>query len=177
MNRDDTIDLLTAVAARDQRTVGESDIAAWSNDLDDVTLPEALDATTAFNRSETAQRRRIVAADVVQWVAWSRRQVVEVEHREAELGRARAKALASWGAEPVRALPVGGIVGSDPTGGREESPALRELWNETLPAHCPPKPKGCGAQPGQRCLNPFTGLATKIPHPARMRAAEVSPTE
>jgi len=174
VNTDDTFDLLMKIAAYDQRTIGDGDVLAWQEALGDVVLGEALEAVTAFERSETAQRRRIIPADVVQWVAWSRRQVVEERHTEAELERSRAKALASWGAEPARALPPGGIVGSDPTGGRNESALLRALWDETLPAPCPPKPKGCGSEPGQRCLNPYTGLTTKIPHPARMRDAAAS---
>jgi hypothetical protein len=176
MNIDHAMELLIEIATRDQRTIGRTDAEAWANDLSDVTLDEALEAATAFHRSEAARERRIKAADIVVWVRWSRRQVVEQEHRENELERARVAKMAAWGEpqEPARALPVGGIVGSDPTGGRGESASLRELWEETLPAHCPPKPKGCGSLPGQRCLNPHTGLATKIPHPARMRAAQVS---
>jgi len=165
MNRDDTIDLLTAVAARDQRTVGHGDVVAWSVDLAEVSLVEALDAVTAFHQSARAVERRVQAADIVQWVKWSRRQVVEREHTQAELERAR---------EPRQALPPGGaLVGSDHSGGRGESASLAELWAEVLPVDCQQKPKGCGQPAGQRCVNPHTLTWTKIPHPIRLLDAGI----
>jgi hypothetical protein len=165
MNRDDTIDLLTAVAARDQRTVGQGDVAAWSVDLADVTLVEALDAVSAFHQSERALERRVQAADIVQWAKWSRRKAVERDHTARELGRVR---------EPQRALPPGGaLVGSDPTAGRGESASLRELWDEVMPFDCQQKPKGCGQPAGQRCINPHTLTWTKIPHPIRLLDAGI----
>lgn len=88
MNQEHALDLLMAISTRDQRTIGETDAAAWANDLADVALPEALDAVTAFNQSEVAQTRRIVAADIVGWVKWRRRQLVEAEHAAVEVGRA-----------------------------------------------------------------------------------------
>jgi hypothetical protein len=168
VNRDDTIDLLTAIAARDQRTVGQADVMAWANDLADVTLSDALDATTAFNQSEAALHRRIVAADIVQWVRHRNRGRVEQEHTSYELARARAGRERALGS--MRALPAGGVTGV--WDGRPESASLRELWGEVLPVGCPPRPKGCSALAGERCTNPHTGAPTKIPHPGRMKAAE-----
>ncbi|MDQ0377922.1 hypothetical protein [Amycolatopsis thermophila] len=162
MNRNDTIDLLTAIAARDQRTVGEGDIAAWATDLDDVTLAEALDAVTAFNRSEMATRRRIVAADIVTWVRQRRHDQVERDHAAS----LKADAQAAY-----REITAGGL---DPHGGRRNSPALEELHAEAMTVACPAKPLGCGQPAGERCVRKLaTGevVATKIPHTARWKQA------
>lgn len=175
MNRDDTIDLLTAIATRDLRTVGESDIAAWGHDLSDVTLDESLDAVTEFFRSEDATRRRILAADVVRWVALKRRKQTEWEHADRELTHtytARTELYGSPGRqrEPLRALPPGGLSGVDPSGGRRgESAALRELWESALLVPCA-YPR-CNAQVGARCLNPIHSVTTKIPHNCRTKAS------
>lgn len=92
MNTEHAFDLLMAISTRDQRTIGETDAAAWANDLVDVTLDEALEAVTAFHQSEVAQRRRIVAADIVQWVRARRRQLVEQQHAADVVGEARGGA-------------------------------------------------------------------------------------
>lgn len=171
MNRDDTIDLLTAIATRDQRTVGESDIASWGHDLDDVTLQEGLEAVTSFHRSEAATQRRIVAADIMRWTALKRRNQVEWEHVDRELTESRQIKAELYGPEPRRALPPGGLTGTDPSGGRRgESPSLRELWAEVLVVPCPEL--RCARPAGERCVNRHNGSTTKIPHPRRMKAAE-----
>lgn len=173
MNRDDTIDLLTAIATRDQRTVGESDIAAWGHDLVDVTLDEGLEAVTAFFRSEDATRRRIVAADIVRWVAVKRRKQAEWDHAEQELSRTYTARTELYGSpapqrEPLRALPPGGLSGVDPSGGRRgESRDLAALWEAALLVPCT-YPR-CNQPPGERCVNPIHEVPTKIPHNCRTK--------
>lgn len=44
MNRDDVIDVLTAVAAADRRTVGEADVQIWLGVLESIALDVALKA-------------------------------------------------------------------------------------------------------------------------------------
>ncbi|MEX7470163.1 hypothetical protein AB4Z39_10670 [Mycobacterium adipatum] len=44
MNRDDVIDVLTAVAAADRRTVGEADVQIWLGVLEHIPLDVALEA-------------------------------------------------------------------------------------------------------------------------------------
>lgn len=63
MNRDQIIDLLSVAAAYDQRTVGNSDIAAWTLALGDLDFDRARDAVVAHYREQT---RRIMPADVRQ---------------------------------------------------------------------------------------------------------------
>jgi len=171
VNRDDTIDLLTAIATRDQRTAGESDVAAWGHDLADVSLSEALEAVTAFFRSEDATRRRIVAADIVRWVALKRRNQVEWEHVDRELSTSRKTKAELYGAEPRQALPAaGGWAGVDASGGRRgESAALAALWKAATEVPCA-YPR-CNAQEGVRCVNPISGVTTKIPHNCRTVAS------
>lgn len=168
MNVEQAIDLLTAISARDFRTIGETDAEVWAHDLHDVTLDEALEAATAFHRSEVAQERRIKAADVVQWVAWKRRGQVERDHVDRELTESRQAKAELYGAEPRRALPAGGWAGVDPSGGRRrESSALTALWADAVLVPCT-YPR-CNAQPKQRCVNPFSGVTTKIPHNCRTK--------
>jgi hypothetical protein len=45
--------ILAAAAARDLRTVGEADVLAWHEDLEDVTYPEAREALKRYYRDHT----------------------------------------------------------------------------------------------------------------------------
>lgn len=45
--------LLTACAARDQRTIGETDVLAWSEDLGDLDYDDALQAVSLHYREST----------------------------------------------------------------------------------------------------------------------------
>ncbi len=171
MNVEQAIDLLTAISARDFRTIGETDAEVWAHDLADVTLDEALEAARTFHRSEAATQRRILAADIVRWAALKRRNQTEWEHVDRELSTSRQAKAELYGAEPQRALPAGGLAGVDPSGGRRgEAPALAALWESALTVPCT-YPR-CNRQPGERCVNPFSGdavVATKIPHNCRTK--------
>lgn len=162
MNVADTADLLTAIATRDQRTVGQSDIAAWANDLDDVALSEALDAVTAFHRSEVAQRRRIVAADIVQWTRMERRKAVEADH---------AMSLKAEAQVAYRQIKSGGV---DPHHGARNSSRLEAIHAEAMQVPCAARPRGCGALVDERCRQTLADgsvVSTKIPHTGRSVAA------
>ncbi|OBB10700.1 hypothetical protein A5731_22775 [Mycolicibacterium conceptionense] len=50
MTYDEVIDLLTAVAAVDRRTVGEADVHTWFDLLADVAYPDAIQAHREFRR-------------------------------------------------------------------------------------------------------------------------------
>lgn len=56
MNRDEIIDLLTAASAYDRRSVGEADVAAWSEAANRAgwTFPRALDALHEHFATSTA---------------------------------------------------------------------------------------------------------------------------
>lgn len=61
MNRDEIIDLLSLIAARDRRTVGNADVLAWSEDVGDLTFA---DAQAAVSRHFQESRDWIMPADV-----------------------------------------------------------------------------------------------------------------
>lgn len=53
MNRSETALLLGAIAARDQRTVGETDVLAWHEDLSDLPFDDARAAVSRHFRDST----------------------------------------------------------------------------------------------------------------------------
>lgn len=53
MNREETANLLAAMAAFDRRTIGRSDVVAWHALLEDVTYADALDAVKRWYAEET----------------------------------------------------------------------------------------------------------------------------
>jgi hypothetical protein len=53
MNRAEAATLLTLAAARDRRTIGDADVAAWAEDLADIAFVEARAALTRFFRTST----------------------------------------------------------------------------------------------------------------------------
>jgi hypothetical protein len=55
MNRSETALLLGSIAARDQRTVGETDVLAWHEDLGDLPFDDARSAVSRHFR-ETTER-------------------------------------------------------------------------------------------------------------------------
>lgn len=61
MNHSETAELLAAMAAFDQRTVGEEDVVAWQAVLDDLPFHRALTAVRGYYATET---RRMMPADV-----------------------------------------------------------------------------------------------------------------
>jgi hypothetical protein len=65
MNRAEIATLLGLAAARDRRTIGEADVAAWHTDLNDLTFDEAREALNRHFRESTdwlmpAHLRRLV---------------------------------------------------------------------------------------------------------------------
>jgi hypothetical protein len=161
VNIADTADLLTAIATRDQRTVGEADIAAWATDLGDVTFSEGMDAITAFMQSPEAKRRRIVAADIVEWTKARR-------ERERMIDAARD---VQADVQAYRQITSGGV---DPYGGARNSPQLEALHVEAMEVPCPAKPKGCAQVVGERCGRRTVDGGwewSKMPHTSRSNAA------
>ena len=52
MNRDDLIDILTAVQACDHRTIGTADISMWGAIIGDLPKDDALQAVIEHRREE-----------------------------------------------------------------------------------------------------------------------------
>jgi hypothetical protein len=61
VNRSETALLLGAIAARDQRTVGETDVLAWHEDLEDLDFADCRAAVTRHFRDST---ERIMPAHI-----------------------------------------------------------------------------------------------------------------
>ena len=65
MDRNEVVDILTLIAARDRRTVGQADVAAWLEDIGDLLFEDARTAVARHFRESTdwlmpANVRRIV---------------------------------------------------------------------------------------------------------------------
>lgn len=65
MKKSEAALILAAAAARDLRTVGEADVLAWHEDLEDITYPEAREALKRYYRDHTD---RIMPAHIRQLV-------------------------------------------------------------------------------------------------------------
>jgi hypothetical protein len=157
MNRDDVIDVLSAVAAADRRTVGEADVVVWEAIIGDLPKDMALQAVITHFRecpgvwlepgyivAEVKRRRR---------EAWERRSELEREQREA--------AIDAKVADVVREIAAGkGIPDED----------LPSLGDNPLRVRCP----WCNAGPGERCTSPSSKPGVRIPlvrqraHPSRL---------
>lgn len=157
MNRDDVIDVLTAVTAADRRTVGESDIDVWQAIIGDLHRDLALRAVRDHFRDQPGVW--IEPGHVYQRVRAYVRDQIEREPREAR--EARQEALAAKAAEDFDALAERkGLPG--PVKFRRRKPAA------ALSVRCP----WCRANVGSRCVVPNTN---EVPaggfHPSRVEAA------
>jgi hypothetical protein len=52
VNHDEMVDLLTLIAARDNRTVGQTTVAVWLEDIGDLAYADAREAVAAHFREE-----------------------------------------------------------------------------------------------------------------------------
>lgn len=115
MNLSETAVLLGLAAARDQRTVGETDVRAWHEDLEDIDFDDARQAITRHYRESTdrlmpAHVRRLVAEIVRE----RRREVREAreaaEEERLTIGRGpvkdRSAEVTALIRQAVAALPV-----------------------------------------------------------------------
>lgn len=156
MNRNDVIDVLTAVAAADRRTVGEADVQIWEGVIGDIPKTFALQAVRDHLREcpgvwlepgHVYQRARAMVRDQLER---------EPDHlREARQAQLDAKAAADdHDPKPY----VGKLKYVRPTSN----------W---LSVRCP----HCNAGPLVRCVVPGTGREPhQGAHPARLEAARKS---
>lgn len=82
MKKSEAALILAAAAARDLRTVGEADVLAWHEDLEDITYPEAREALKRHYRNSTD---RIMPAHIRQHV-----RVIRDEQRRQSAHEVRA---------------------------------------------------------------------------------------
>lgn len=100
MNRDDVIDVLTAVAAADKRTVGDADVNVWQEIIGGLHRQDALRAVRDHLRDQPGVW--IEPGHVYQRVRSFVRDQIEREPRAAR--EARQEALAAKAAEDFEAL-------------------------------------------------------------------------
>lgn len=207
MNPDETItdeeanDLLKRAAARDQRTIGTADIAAWYQDLNVARVNHA-DACTAlaryyaeiWPRQDPNQRFRITAPVLIELVIDLRRRRIadsnyvfeprfgETGYQTAARQRAELAAVAD-GREvprqighPLRPRPVAELV-SGVAGRRTLPPEIAEIIDRVRPhantVTCP----ACHARPNSACTvrdTAKTRARAGFIHPSRTAAWAVA---
>jgi hypothetical protein len=146
MTRDDTIDVLTAIAAFDQRTIGDADVDAWHLVIGDLPRDYALAAVAHHHRTTT---ERCKAAHIVKLVRAAINDRMERDRIDALPGRVP-------GDPQLGGLPIGGATG-DPVW-----PAYEQ--HDAIERGCPT----CGAAPGEACIVPGTERTRTIPCLARL---------
>lgn len=120
MDRNEVVDILTLIAARDRRTVGQADVAAWLEDIGDLTFEDARAAVARYYRES---REWIMPADVRRLVRTIRAERIAVapipapDAAMSEKGyrqalRAIVRRIGD-GKTPFRAIEAGG--GSEPS--------------------------------------------------------------
>ena len=163
MNQNDVIDVLTAVAAGDRRTVGPEDVQLWGMVLDaDMPKTFALEAVLAHfkERPDTWLQPGHIQQ---RWRDYRRDQLAREEDaaREARQAALDARNVADLGADALAA----GLSVEVPLKyfRRSQQPGGNPL---TVP--CP----WCKATVGQHCHFPFSTERTKNPHPSRVEAVQ-----
>ena len=152
MNRNDVIDVLTAVAAANRRTVGEGDVDVWQAVIGDLPKDDALQAVRDHLREQPGvwlepghvyQRARTLVRD-------------RLEREPDQVREARQAALESKAVADDATKPFTGTV-------KHFRP--RNNW---LAVRCP----HCGAAPLRRCTVPGMNREPQGgAHPARLDAA------
>lgn len=159
MNRNDVIDVLTAVAAATRRTIGEADVEIWEGVIggDDVTL--ALKAVRDHLRD--CPGMWLEPGHVHQRV---RAYVREALEREPESVRtARQEALAAKVKEDVDELAERKAI-------PDSELKYRRDQHSPLSVGCP----WCKARPFSRCSIPGTAESMRDFHPSRYDAARIA---
>lgn len=148
MNRNDTIDVLTMVAALDRRTVGETDITAWGTVLGDIDPREAAEAIIAHFRE--CPGIWLEPGHIVERVRAARRDQLAREGdavREARQEGQAAKAL-----EDAEALAARKGLPPPERVNYTRASAIHGINPLAVP--CP----WCKAHIGARCVTPGTGV-------------------
>lgn len=158
MTKSDTLDVLTAIAAYDLRTVGESDVTAWHLAINDLPKDLALEAVVIHHKTST---ERIKPANVIGIAKSIRRDRSEREDAEARDARAAAHDR-RHGLKVVQGDPQ---LGNLPIGGADGPPVPGAyMVNNAFERTCPT----CNAEELEPCTNPHTGNARRIPCLRRM---------
>lgn len=161
MNRNDVIDLLSAISGFDQRTIGEDDITAWTLVVGDLNRAEALEAVVIHHK---VSAERIKPFHVVQ---------LAKQMRADRLARAGRLERERRDAERDQRLGLPAVASSGVPSTVRAVRAAYEV-NGALGRDCP-HPK-CGRPAGRPCVNPVTGLDRKAPCSVRLSGAVAAPS-
>jgi hypothetical protein len=162
VNMSETVDLLSTVAAYDQRTVGKTDAVAWHHIVRDLDAALAFEAVVIHHKTSA---ERIKPAHVVALVKQMRqdRAMREDEQQRAERAAANAARLRLEPAPPARGMgAVAAVV--DRFGVEGKAVAGAYMVGDAIDKHCP----RCAAEPTWPCTSAVTGRERKIPCLDRM---------
>lgn len=159
MTPDEIIDLLSIAATFDKRSVGESDVYAWSDAADRGrwTFDEAAEAVRSYYATTTHEKPWVMPSHITNAIKADRQD----------------KAMRNQAAEQLRAGPPHPRVAAmiEQIADTKAVPALEEPVDYAHPARvqCP----HCKAAPGQRCSRPSIGGPKPTqPHPSRIERAK-----
>lgn len=155
MIRDDVWDLLTGIAAFDQRTVGQADVDAWFAVVHDVDLADAAEAVVIHHKTSPERIRPFHVADGARRLANDRVMRLDAEGRaQREDGRDRRLGIA--GPDPQ----LGGLTiaaDGDPVPGAYDV-------NGAVDRPCP----ACKSPAMTPCVNVRNGEPRRMPCLPRM---------
>jgi hypothetical protein len=155
MNRDEVIDLFTAIAIYDRRTVGGPDVEAWLHQLGDLDFEQCLAAVHEYFRSSTGWLMPATVRDLVR----AKRERAAHRRQLAALATARpGPEVHERGSALVRQV-------LDPVGAHPEA---------ALAVACP----HCHAPIGAHCTRAGRSDRHRVllpkPHPSRLDAARAA---
>ena len=159
MNRNELIDVLTAVGVAKSRAMGQTDVDIWGGIIGEFTYDEAIQAVTAHLKESPGVW--LEPGHVYQRVMSERRLAAMSESREEREARQAALDAAKVDPEILALARAKAIPEEDPKfkrGGMNSPKAVACPW--------------CKARPGQACVEPSSGQPlTRTPfHPGRVEA-------
>lgn len=150
MNPADTIDVLSAIAAYDQRTIGRTDAEAWHHAIGHLDRDLALEAVVIHHKTSTERCKPAHVNGIARGIQRTR---VEAENTRQVLNDTR----------PPGQPPALDGTGLNTTG--QPIQAAYEI-NDVTDHPC----RTCQAAPEELCLHP-DGRTMRIPHVARLTDA------
>lgn len=156
MNQSETVDVLTAIAAYDLRTVGESDVVAWHAAIGELDKPLALEAVIVHHKTSADRCKPAHVLGIAKSIRKDRAERESERARQARQARLDAKHGLTQGDPQLGNLPIGGVEGTPVPGAYEV--------NGAVDRGCPK----CGAGPMEPCTNRISGQPRKMPCLARL---------
>lgn len=160
MNQSETVDVLTAIAAYDLRTVGESDVIAWHAAIGELDKDLALEAVVVHHKTSAD---RVKPAHVIGIAKGLRRERAERENADTARRSAYEDARDNRLGIGQSNLALGGL--PIPNEGQPVWSAYDEgVDGGAISRRC----SHCGAEVDESCINPVNGKARRIPCMVRL---------